>query len=816
MFSGGILRAVVIIDAIDKASGRLNMVKKSLTGIMKPTAMDIFSATGAKGLTTYTNNLIKIASLKGQINKTPLGMLAKGETENLKAQNKEIKTYYSGIKGLSKVATSAQRSALQSFWSPPKMSLDTSAKDFKQMAEINERMTGIFSKKQAPKNLWKQYQEELGKIGIDPSVKKKLESSFGQVFQDTFKLSKEQMSALTKGIPKQDELIARHFGQYEKIAKQQAKSLIEQQKLESTQQRLNEATGTWEKRISGAKQQLSGILVLLTVASSQIQMALESTKELMEAQVLIGKQLSVNAYTMTQYGASVDQIGRTYKALARSPFKDQVTDISKLNLYMKMFRQTPEQLVPIVSGFASMGGGVRSFNDALDTMFLAASKGFADFGGWYSMVMQGFVPGAQELNMSLNETVGLMASMSQLGISPFGMAFGLQDIMGKIIAPTEKVQEELDLMGVNLKKITKEKGLVEAFSVLKEAMDKMPEGDKTAALRDMFGGFSRGVALGIMNNIDLIKEMQTEMGNTFEVARQTLGYQMMGYYQLSQVQSQANALLTQFITTIMNSRVVVDFLSGITFALQGISNLIAWIDKIPVLREFLGGAVVAGVIAIVFHIKRLTTEILNSMMALKGLSTQLAGVNAQINGLAVSEERLAIANRQLNYSQFGPVGMFKKGANKIGNIGVGGATIGSILSRVGGMILPIIGWVSLAYMAISWIKGYFENKHKAEMEAIVKKWADISELSGKLFSGQVTDAMKPIVTQEIINFIDELYNKGLQQHGALIPNNFKHGTNSMTFNFYGDYTEKDARKLVNAFTTEVEKHMPDLFSTYQI
>lgn len=815
MFSGGILRAVVIIDAIDKASGRLNMVKKSLTGIMKPTAMDIFSATGAKGLTTYTNNLIKIASLKGQINKTPLGMLAKSETENLQAQNKEIKTYYSGIKGLSKVATSTQRSALQSFWSPPKMSLDTSAKDFKQMAKINERMTGIFSKKQTPKNLWKQYQEELGKIEIDPSVKKKLESSFGQVFQETFKLSKGQMSALTKGIPKQDELIARHFGQYEKIAKQQAESVIQQQKLESTQQRLNEATGTWEKRISGAKQQLSGILVLLTVASSQIQMALESTKELMEAQVLMGKQLSVNAYTMTQYGASVDQIGRTYKALARSPFKDQVTDLSKLNLYMKMFNQTPEQLIPIVSGFAKMGGGVRSFNDALDTMFLAASKGFADFGGWYSMVMQGFVPGAQELNMSLNETVGLMAAMSQLGISPFGMAFGLQDIMGKIIAPTEKVQEELDLMGVNLKKITKEKGLIEAFSVLKEAMDKMPEGDKTAALRDMFGGFSRGVALSIMNNIDLIKEMQTEMGNTFEVARQTLGYQMMGYYQLSQVQSQANALLTQFITTIMNSRVVVDFLSGITFALQGISNLIAWVDKIPVLREFLGGAVVAGVIAIVFHIKRLTTEILNSMMALKGLSTQLAGVNAQINGLAVSEERLAIANTKLNYTQqYGVMGVFGRGANKIGNIGVGGTTVGSLLSRVGGMILPIIGWVSLAYMAISWIRGYFENKHKAEMEAVVKKWADISEISGKLFSGQVNNTMKPIYTQDIINFIGELRKKG-SQYGANMQNKNSQ-KNPISFNFYGDYTEKDARKLVNAFTTEVEKHMPDLFSTYQI
>lgn len=799
-FSGGILRYAIVIDAIDRATGKLGTVNRALAGAMRPGMMGTFKSPGLK---EYVNNLTQIKTLSEQMKTAPplFKDLMQAESGKLKSFNQQFEQTYQdlnkfinmpGQKGMTWKRIFGGKSSML----PPEL-----------QKQLQQSFTGAGIKTNLPPaEMWKQMQLQMQQVFKGELLPQKeidvYMKSIQRGFAKTFKVAPE---ILTKSLSETDVVLAKNFTQFQKIAQQQADMVAKQEQLRDKQQQINQSTQYWAGNLNRAKSQLTGIVTLLSFAGQEVQKVMQNTRELMEAQVLMGKPIEANAYNMTQYGATIDQIGRTYKSLARSPLKDQIKDISQLNAYMKIFNQQPEQLIPVISGFSQMGGGVRNATDALNTMFLAASKGFADFGGWYSMVMQGFVPSAQELNMSLNETTGLLAAMSQLGISPFGMAFGLQDVMGKIIAPTEKIQELWDKIGVDMQQITKSKGLIPAFEALGKAMSTMTEPQKSEVMTTLFGSFSKGIALAIMNNTGLIKNMQVEMGNTFEVSRQLLGYERMGYYQWGQMQAQVNSLFAQFINMVSESQPFIVFIKGIIISLQTITGWLNSLNKIPIVRDILGGVAVGALVGISIWMGKLIHDMWTAAMNVKNLANQLKNVNLQLQLMKLNSAGAPIT-----------LGLGGQGAGKLAEEGAGTVATAGIWAKilgVGGKALSVLGWIGLIagviFQVVNWVKAYFDTRHKAEMEKIVAKWANASAASMRYSMGGQTSFQQKIDVQSMV----EWYKSTIKYGGEAVnipkkklqsgQNNLPPITMNITIN--GDYTKQNATDAANEIAFNVYK-----------
>jgi hypothetical protein len=581
MSSGGILRYSILIEAIDKATGRLGTIRNAALATQKALAFpetgvsnqmrstistygQLSSAVQRYNTTVYDTlkqskhgflaDIYKAQALDAQegmmklqdVSKKVGSLFETVSTKNLQAINAPMKAFKAQSNNFlgnlrDNLSASGYTDAIKEF----KQARGEVSEFFNMMKRAPVAERGMYA------NIFERMSSMVSNIS-NPDVRTALEQGFQQAFGGSL----SEISGMSR------------------TEKAMLKNLVPFSEMQAEIDRTSEKWSKLNMQFENSKRQIQGLAVVFAQLGNSMSHAMMATKPLAEAIAFSGNNnISRTPFSSTEMGVSAGEMGQFYRGAARSPYEsDLVNSQRQIMNYTKMFNQQVEQFIPVVSGMQTIFGDSMSMQQKLMTITGASMKSNVDFSGWFTLYMQGAIPQMASLQNGLNETLSIVGALSNQGLGAFA-GFGVSSALQALIKPSAKSQELQAAHGMDLGKIIRTKGIIEAFDEINESLNSLTNKQRLEAMAQLFPGMGTGVIEILLKSTDNAKKLNREMSSMMEVNRANIEASKHGYYQLMQLSTTWGNALTGFLYNVSNTSAFKGLTRALTEPAEGLTRM---------------------------------------------------------------------------------------------------------------------------------------------------------------------------------------------------------------------------------------------------
>lgn len=599
-FSGGVLRYAILIEAVDKATGRLNQIMNQAQRTQRALS---FPETGASNMIrgqidmyaklTQVSNAYS-ATLSKSLRGSGKGFLA----DIYDAQKKDADKQLGNIETFARKATSLLSGVNQK-------TLGSLRPDIaKGRAESRDLSQQLFDHKKwkASEPQRKQISQEITKFFNDISSKTPwADKKAGSNFVDVWLRELNKMSPVARKMAQQglEGALGMSLSQVQNLSETDRAMLKHQTELAAVKNRVLEtadAYGKMNQKIDSLKSQVKGLSILWVQAGQAMSQAMSVTRPLADAMAFSNMNIQGRTpFSYTNLGATITDVGGFYKSAARSPYEREMFNAQGgiLN-YSKLFNADAANFIPVLSGMQTLFGNETSMNQKVSALTGAGMKSNLDFAGWFTLYMQGAVPQMAALENDLNETLSLIGSVSNQGLGAFA-GFGISGALQNMIKPSKKSQELQASYGMDLSSIIQNNGILDALELINAEFDKMTKPERVKAMAEIFPGMGTGVVEVMLKSVQQAKAMNREMSSMLEVNRAINEASEHGYYRLQQLSSSWNNVMTGILYNLSDTSIFKGFVKTLDDVASGMNKMNdASMGKRSFGKEIMAGAPVLG------------------------------------------------------------------------------------------------------------------------------------------------------------------------------------------------------------------------------
>lgn len=577
-FSGGVLRYAILIEAVDKATGRLNQIMNQAQRTQRALA---FPETGASNMIrgqidmyaklTQVSNAYS-ATLSKSLRGSGKGFLA----DIYDAQKKDADKQLENIKSFAEKATNLLTGINQK-------TLGSMKEDIRGGRETSRNLSQqLFDHKKwkASEPQRKQISQEITKFFNDISSKTPwADKKAGSNFVDVWLRELNKMSPVARKMAQQglEGALGMSLSQVQNLSETDRAMLKHQTELAAVKNRVLEtadAYGKMNQKIDSLKSQVKGLSILWAQAGQAMSRAMAVTRPLADAMAFSNMNIQGRTpFSYTNLGATITDVGGFYKAAARSPYEQQMFNAQGgiLN-YSKLFNADAANFIPVLSGMQTLFGNETSMNQKVSALTGAGMKSNLDFAGWFTLYMQGAVPQMAALENDLNETLSLIGSVSNQGLGAFA-GFGISGALQNMIKPSKKSQELQASYGMDLSSIIQNNGILDALELINAEFDKMTKPERVKAMAEIFPGMGTGVVEVMLKSVQQAKAMNREMSSMLEVNRAINEASEHGYYRLQQLSSSWNNVMTGILYNLSDTSIFKGFVKTLDDVASGMNKM---------------------------------------------------------------------------------------------------------------------------------------------------------------------------------------------------------------------------------------------------
>jgi TP901 family phage tail tape measure protein len=408
-----------------------------------------------------------------------------------------------------------------------------------------------------------------------------------------------------KRIPEIDKEIAK---EQLKIAQKREQNEIAKETASKEKKALLEGNRGIKDKIENEKQVTAqmlsqvatlGIVIRLTQQFvKNIRDAATEVKELRLAEIFSGKKY--NGFTQTAFGTDVSVAGNMFLAAQKSPYANEFLrpeNMRQLAFFKQMLGQNVEQLVPFITALRNVDEEGMSTNEVMLMLSNAMMKSSFEVGSFTPILAQ-FIPQMKQAGVSTKEMIGIMSGLSNLGTQGRALGMAMPALGLHLVNPSATGKKWYQQFGIQATEEIKKGGMIGLVQKIKSVYDQIvaTQGkDKGLQfLKDISPGREHGALLNIMDNIDYIKQMTNEIGNTSSAqAKQNSTARLTGNL-MKEIGANAKNIGTAWWDIVGGSELFKSVLVSIRDILGGIASVMQDINKNPMIK----GALSVGTLAL--------------------------------------------------------------------------------------------------------------------------------------------------------------------------------------------------------------------------
>ena len=593
--SGGILRYSIVIEAIDKATGRLDAVAKMAQRTRDALA---FPSTGAS---THLKNQVSLYSeLTQQTSKYSQ------ELDNL--MRKQGKGFMADVyKAQQSDAQNSLRTIEDNMNKMGSMFRDVNQKN---LAEHSNLIKGM---RESSRGMSKYYFDEKGWKSSEPK-RKAMKAEVTRFFEEIQKSPwtekggmasivdrwQQQMEKMSKPTQKiLSKAFERRFGMKMETLTGMSQTdravVMHYKQLAQLKTEVEQSASAYEglnKRLDQTKARLKAMSILFFQSAQFIQQAMVGTRPIAEAMAFSGQNLEGRTpFSFTNMGATVTDMGNIYRAAARSPYESEMlANQFAITNYTNLFDTKPQQFVPMLTGMKTLFGSDMSMSQQISSLTGLQMKSNMDLGGFFSMYMMGAIPQLSSMGNNMNETLALIGAVSNQGLGSFAgrhVGTALQSLMN----PAKKSQDFQAMYGFDFQKIVQENSILDALQMINVELDKLTDKERAKAMAEMFPGRGQGPMEIMLKSVEQAKRMNRELGSMLESARGIEKASQHGYFRIQQMSSALSNVPTGMLYGFAETSAFKGTIRTITDAATEINR---WNDKMAQDGPGIGGELLGG------------------------------------------------------------------------------------------------------------------------------------------------------------------------------------------------------------------------------
>lgn len=734
---GGILKYAIVIEATDRASGRLNEIKNNLRSFQQQMKAPMFSTGVGSGLYDQNRSLGNaLAQKQRQVITNPY---QNAMAEIYRAQRND--------------AIRLQKS------NADQIQADLNWNDPSQYKGGSAYLDAIKNRQIAMQKRAQQKDGHLIYTTKDAETVKKLQDMYDAVkkidekFKGAGKSAKEFYSEISKH--DSQKLLAQaqqvQFGTVHDLSETDVARLKHMGVIQDHDNRLealNNAYSDGQRALGEYKSQLLGLSTIYSVVNQAMNSSLQMTRQLTVAQIL-GGQAVKNAYSNSAYGGNVAEYGALNIGIARSSDPEGMSALNKdLMAMQKLLGQDAAALVPVVGGLSDLYG--ISKQNALEQMFIAGSKSATNFTNMFSLFQQNAIPELQEMKGSLSETLALIGVLENRGAGHF-VARGLGTAIRAITNPAKPSMDLQAQMGIDMNAIIKQKGLLSGLLEIGKLVKAYSPDNFGQNVATMFPGQGSGVMMSVLESVPAMIKMQAQIGGLTEQSRILFETNHDGYFRWQQNIAAVTNAQAGFFTMFKKSRVASAMSGAWGDALNSVNALF---DK---QNEGKGKGLIDA--ASMTAIGVLTWKAVGLASQFKNVWVNLQGINAEMMKMGSANVVRAMTGQAL----------LPEGSDPIAH------TRGAMIGKMAGNLMTIAGYAGLTYMLLSSIGKYIQDRRD---ESIKKAWDPVTQAWDELASSKTDEDRSRIVKniEDISEKLDKtnvgifgIYGQSTKQNQIFMP-----------------------------------------------